>query len=140
MRCCLSKYDKKENTEIKKLFAAILSALLVCSAAACSGTDKEASSKAGDTSSQADDTSAASGESSVTDEKVSFPVIDTSSLPAKVDLRNYNGKNYVPPVKAQKNGDCWTFALAACAETGYMLANDMGVPAGEANEKVDFSE
>ena len=111
----------------------ILSALLVCSAAACSGMDKETSSQAGDTSSASDESSAA-------DEGVSFPVIDASSLPAKVDLRNFNGKNYVTPVKFQRNGDCWTFALAACAETGYMLANDMGVPAGEVNDKVDFSE
>lgn len=67
---------------------------------------------------------------------------DTANqLPSSLDLRNYNGKNYVTPVKLQSPfGTCWAFSLAAAAETAYLYANDMGVPAGEVNNAVDFSE
>lgn len=64
-----------------------------------------------------------------------------SSLPSKIDLRSYNGKNYVTPVKLQSPfGSCWAFSLAAAAETSYLFANDLGVPEGEENNNVDFSE
>lgn len=63
------------------------------------------------------------------------------SLPAKVDLRDYNGKNYVTRAKLQSPfGTCWAFGAAAAAETSYLFANDLGVPAGEENKNVDFSE
>lgn len=65
---------------------------------------------------------------------------ETVSLPESVDLRNYNGKNYVTPVKCQMFGDCWSFGIAGAAEISYLYANDMGVPAGEVNDAVDFSE
>lgn len=61
-------------------------------------------------------------------------------LPSKVDLRNYNGKNYITPVKRQSFGDCWSFSLAGSAEIAYLYANNMGVKAGKLNRKVDFSE
>ncbi len=61
-------------------------------------------------------------------------------LPASIDLRDYNGKNYVTPVKRQLFGDCWSFGNMAASEIAYLYANDMGVPAGEVNDKVDFSE
>lgn len=63
-----------------------------------------------------------------------------TDLPSKVDLRNFNGKNYVTPVKSQRFGDCWSFSLAGSAEISYLYANDLGVPAGEVNNNVDFSE
>lgn len=69
-----------------------------------------------------------------------FSDVDAKKLPSKVDLRNIDGKNYVTPVKSQKFGDCWTFSLAGSAEIAYLYANDMGVPAGEINDQVDFSE
>lgn len=61
-------------------------------------------------------------------------------LPSKIDLRNYDGKNYVTPVKRQSHGDCWSFSLAGSAETAYLFANNMGVKAGKPNRKADFSE
>ena len=62
-------------------------------------------------------------------------------LPDKIDLRNYNGKNYVTPVKLQNPfGTCWSFAITAAAEISYLYENDLGVPAGEVNNNVDFSE
>ena len=71
----------------------------------------------------------------------SFPVEnDIAVMPSKFDLRNADGKNYVTPVKCQRWGDCWTFALAGAAENSYLYANNMGVPAGEKNDQVDFSE
>ena len=75
-------------------------------------------------------------DSEVVDEKE----IDINDLPSKFNLRNADGKNYVTPVKSQKWGDCWSFSLAGSAEIAYLYANDMGVPAGEKNEQVDFSE
>ena len=68
-----------------------------------------------------------------------FPAY-TSYLPKKLDLRNYDGKNYVTPVKCQRFGDCWTFALAGAAEISHLYANDLGTPAGTINDQVDFSE
>ncbi len=64
----------------------------------------------------------------------------TEKLPSKVDLRNYNGKNYITPVKRQSFGDCWSFSLAGSAEIAYLYANNMGVKAGKLNRKVNFSE
>lgn len=62
-------------------------------------------------------------------------------LPGKLDLRDYNGKNYVTPVKLQNPyGSCWAFAMAGAAEISYLYENDMGVPTGEVNDQVDFSE
>ncbi len=66
---------------------------------------------------------------------------DTAELPSSIDLRNYNGKNYVTPVKLQNPfGTCWAFGAAAASESSYLFANDLGVNAGEANNNVNFSE
>ena len=94
---------------MKKILILILSALMICSCAACSDNNTVSDSV-------------------------------SEKLPSKVDLRNYNGKNYVTPVKRQKFGDCWSFSLAGSAEIAYLVANDMGVKAGNLNRKVDFSE
>lgn len=100
---------------MKRMIAVLLSALLLCTAAACAS--------GGDASDDA-----------------SFEAIDPAALPSKVDLRDYDGKNYVTSVKSQRFGDCWSFSLAGAAEIAYLFANDMGVPAGEINDRVDFSE
>ena len=110
---------------IKRTASIILSAIMLCSAAACSSGGNSSSKASG---SEPEPTAA------------DFTEIDASKLPKKVDLRNFNGKNYVTPVKGQLFGDCWTFAMAGAAETAYLFANDMGVPAGEVNDKVNFSE
>ena len=47
----------------------------------------------------------------------------SDDLPSKVDLRNYDGKNYVTSVKRQSFGDCWSFSLAGSAEIAYLYAN-----------------
>ena len=66
---------------------------------------------------------------------------DSIYLPDKVDLRDFNGKNYVTPVKFQNPfGTCWAFALASVAEECYLFDNDLGVPAGEENKQIDLSE
>ena len=66
--------------------------------------------------------------------------LDITALPSKFDLRNADGKNYVTPVKCQNWGDCWSFALAGAAEISYLYSGEMGVPAGEKNDQVNFSE
>ena len=101
---------------MKKLLAVILSALTLCTVTACS-------SGSGTPSAEED-----------------FTEIDAAKLPSKVDLRNFEGKNYVTPVKTQWFGDCWTFSLTGAAEISYLFENDLGVPAGEVNDKVNFSE
>ena len=62
-------------------------------------------------------------------------------LPGSIDLRDYNGMNYVTPVKFQNPfGTCWAFGIAAASEISFLHDNDLGVPAGEVNNTVDFSE
>ena len=75
-------------------------------------------------------------------EEVEQGMIDEAeALPDKIDLRDYNGQNYVTPVKRQDPfGSCWAFGIAAAAEISYLYDNDLGVPAGEVNNNVDFSE
>ena len=64
-----------------------------------------------------------------------------AELPSKIDLRDYNGMNYVTPVKLQSpNGTCWAFGAATAAETSYLYANGLGVPAGTDNNYVNYSE
>lgn len=115
---------------MKKTMAIILSALICVSAAACSS---------GGSSSSADESSKAEAQTTGAQETTA-PEIDLSNMPKKLDLRNFNGKNYVTPVKCQLYGDCWTFAQAGAAEIAYLFANNMGVPAGEENDQVNFSE
>ena len=48
--------------------------------------------------------------------------LDDGRQPAKLDLRNYNGYNYVTPVKMQNPfGTCWAFAAIATAETSFLI-------------------
>lgn len=63
------------------------------------------------------------------------------ALPDKVDLRDYNGINYVTPPKLQNPfGTCWAFGAAGAAESSYLFANSLGVAAGEQNNNINFSE
>ena len=65
-------------------------------------------------------------------------------LPEKLDLRDFNGKNYVTPVKLQNPyGTCWAFASIAAAETSIaanLLDVDMNTATDAAKKAVDFSE
>ena len=66
---------------------------------------------------------------------------EADKLPASIDLRDYNGINYVTPVKFQNPfGTCWAFGIAGASEISYLYDNGLGVPAGEVNNSVDFSE
>lgn len=45
------------------------------------------------------------------------------TLPTSFDMRNYNGKNYVNPVRSQQScGACYAFATAGCTEVVYNRA------------------
>ncbi len=45
------------------------------------------------------------------------------TLPTSFDMRNYNGKNYVNPIRNQQScGACYAFATAACSEVVYNRA------------------
>ena len=68
-------------------------------------------------------------------------IAQAEQLPSSIDLRDYNGLNYVTPVKFQNPfGTCWAFGIAAASEISFLYANGLGVPAGEENNTVDFSE
>lgn len=68
-------------------------------------------------------------------------IAQADKLPSTIDLRDYNGMNYVTPVKFQNPfGTCWAFGIAGASEISYLYENGLGVPAGEANNNVDFSE
>lgn len=125
---------------MKKYLSVIISALIICSAAACSADSTVSSVSEKQLSDDTSSVAAASSDDDIAVAAEAFPKIDTADLPSKLDLRNYSGKNYVTPVKAQRFGDCWTFALAGSAETAYLCANNLGVQAGEKNDEVNFSE
>ena len=53
------------------------------------------------------------------------PHIDTSDFPEKFELRNVDGKNYVPPIRNQGYwSTCWSFGAIAAAETSMASAKD----------------
>lgn len=61
---------------------------------------------------------------SITDNNA--PVMDKVDLPAKFDLRNVDGKNYVSPVKDQTPwGTCWSFGGTAAAEISVAAAKGL---------------
>ncbi len=48
----------------------------------------------------------------------------TGTTPSSLDWRNYNGYNYVTPVRDQGNcGSCWAFATAAALESNVLIVN-----------------
>ena len=73
-----------------------------------------------------------------------MPEVNVSDLPSKVDLRDYNGKNYVSPVKSQVLWSiCWSFDSIAAAETNiaYDSGHDYNNETDEAEARLfDLSE
>ena len=50
---------------------------------------------------------------------------DVTALPPTLDWRNYNGGNWVTPVRNQGNcGSCWAFAVAANLESSTLIKNN----------------
>ena len=92
--------------------------------------------------SENDKVNAKSSDFNVKSDEIADKLIEEAKkLPASIDLRNYNGKNYVTPVKYQAPyTSCWAFSIAGASEISYLFENNLGVPAGEANKNADFSE
>ena len=66
---------------------------------------------------------------------------EAAQLPAKLDLRDLDGVNYVTTVKTQRPfSTCWAFGITGAAEISFLHDNGIGVPAGQINDLVDFSE
>lgn len=125
---------------MKKRLSIILAALMTASLLTACGAE----SMGGNTDNQ---TSKTENSSEVSSETPSEPSSDSDAeetkaeeLPVAVDLHDLNGKNYVTPVKRQAFGDCWSFGIAAAAESSYLYENGLGVPAGEDNFNINFSE
>ena len=117
---------------MKKAIAAILAALMLAAVFTACNSEKKTETY-DESMTYTNMTSESSDED--TDEEIT-----PEELPSAVDLRDYNGKNYVTVVKRQAFGDCWSFGNIAAAETSYIYKNDLGVPAGEDIDNVNFSE
>jgi C1A family cysteine protease len=62
----------------------------------------------------------------------------TGTAPATLDWRNYNGYNYVTPVRDQGNcGSCWAFATTAALESNVLIVN--GISALNLAEEIMLS-
>ena len=66
--------------------------------------------------------------------------IQSDAYPAKLDLRNVNGQNYVTHVKFQNPfGTCWGFSAIAAAETS-ILGSGLAAQDGYNADTMDLSE
>jgi C1A family cysteine protease len=58
-----------------------------------------------------------------------FQPLGLKDLPATLDWRNYNGKNYITPIKDQGNcGACWAFATTGPIESHIAIAENLSDP------------
>ena len=70
-----------------------------------------------------------------------LPDVDTTGLPASLDLRDVNGKNYVSEVKDQAYwSTCWSFSTMAASETSIAYECGHDYSTGVDNDKFDLSE
>lgn len=130
----------------KRIIGIILTLLLIASVGTVSGysaaADGENALSATALESDIDPESVGDVDFNPDSEDVREELIDQAEqLPDSIDLRNYNGINYVTPVKFQNPfGTCWAFSIIGASEISYLYDNGLGVPAGEMNNTVDFSE
>jgi C1A family cysteine protease len=62
---------------------------------------------------------------------------EIASTPAGFDWRNYNGGNYVTPIRNQGNcGSCWAFASAAALESNVLIVENIPGVNFDASEQV----
>ena len=131
----------------KRIISIILSLLLIASLGTMSGFSAAAQDDAGKNSQESfksdiDLASVGDVDFDADSDDVKDELIEQANqLPSSIDLRNYNGINYVTPVKFQNPfGTCWAFSIAGASEISFLYDNGLGVPAGEENNNVDFSE
>ena len=74
---------------------------------------------------------------------VSDPKTDTSPLPSKFDLRDVDGKCYVPAIRNQNPfGSCWSFGAIAASEISlaYDYGDDFNTLTDGQKKQIDLSE
>ena len=112
---------KERKFSLKKSLSVIFAALIMAAVvtACTSDTTSAPTSSASGIQSSAE---------SQTQQSDTFPEekVTAEDLPKAVDLRDYNGKNYVTAVKRQAFGDCWSFGNITAAESSYLYENDLG--------------
>jgi C1A family cysteine protease len=64
-----------------------------------------------------------------------FPTLPSCSamLPDRFDWRDYNGKNWITPIKVQTCGSCWAHSAVAVMESKYKIENNR-------DDELDLSE
>ena len=127
---------------MKKMIAMLLCLVMPLTAFGCVGAFAEATDQKVEVTDQMVEPTLPVADFGPQSEEVEKALIEAAEkLPDKLDLRDFEGKNYVTPVKNQSPyGSCWTFGITAAAEISFLHDNGFGVPAGEVNDLVDFSE
>ena len=53
-----------------------------------------------------------------------FSTLLFSATPTQFDLRNWEGKSYISPVKNQSGGTCWTHGTMSALESNLQLTGE----------------
>lgn len=125
----------------KRIISIILTLVLIASVSAAGGFSAAADKDLAQVKADVDLAVIGDEFQPSTEEAAQQLLAEAEKLPDSIDLRNYNGMNYVTPVKFQNPfGTCWAFGIVGASEISYIYDNGLGVPAGEVNNAVDFSE
>ena len=103
---------------MKKMIAMLLCLVMPLTAFGCVGAFAEATDQKVEVTDQMVEPTLPVVDFGPQSEEVEKALIaEAEKLPDKLDLRDFEGKNFVTPVKNQSPyGSCWTFGITAAAE------------------------